>query len=75
MLKDTFTKLLFPTLIATAQSSPGIGGRIVTISSGVHHLENLHFNTFKDGPARKKMGTNPLYNQSKFGCIIRYNTV
>ncbi|KIM88671.1 hypothetical protein PILCRDRAFT_234734 [Piloderma croceum F 1598] len=42
-----------------------------------HHLihdtssRKLHFNPFKDGPARKKIGTNRLYHQSKFGGIIR----
>ncbi|KAF8143843.1 hypothetical protein K438DRAFT_1875025, partial [Mycena galopus ATCC 62051] len=29
----------------------------------------INFNTLKDGPARKKMGTNALYYQSKFGNV------
>jgi len=65
-----FTKLLLPTLITTAQSSPGVGGRVVNTSSVGHLFENLHFNTFKDGPARKKMGTQHLYCQSKFGNVV-----
>ncbi|KIM74375.1 hypothetical protein PILCRDRAFT_80169, partial [Piloderma croceum F 1598] len=64
-----FTKLLLPALIVAAQSTPGVGGRVVNVSSVGHHFENLHFNTFKDGPARKKLGTQRLYSQSKFGRI------
>lgn len=30
----------------------------------------LHFETFKDGPERKKMGTKDLYSQSKAGDVI-----
>jgi len=64
-----FTKLLLPTLIATAQSYPGVGGRIVNVSSAVHY-QTLNFNTFKDGPTRKKVSSELLYAQSKFGNIV-----
>jgi len=60
-----FTKLLLPTLTATARSYPGVGGRVVNVSSAVHY-QTLNFNTFKDGPARKKMSPELLYAQSKF---------
>ena len=61
-----FTKLLLPTLIATAKTSPDGKARIVNTSSSVHMLASgLDFNTFKDSPARTKAGTQTLYNQSK----------
>ncbi|KAH7926405.1 NAD(P)-binding protein [Leucogyrophana mollusca] len=65
-----FTKLLLPTLISTAQASPDGHVRVVTTSSSAHLFGNLDFNTFKDGPARKKLSTNVLYCQSKFGNIV-----
>jgi hypothetical protein len=63
-----FTKLLLPALINATRSSPGVGGRVVNTTSVMHHFQDLDFNTFKDGPARKKMGSFRLYNQSKFVC-------
>ncbi|KAJ7226766.1 NAD-P-binding protein [Mycena pura] len=64
------TKLLLPLLISTAKSSPKDKARIVTISSGAHHMSNLSFATFKDGPARKKANEWALYGQSKFGDVV-----
>jgi hypothetical protein len=61
-----FTKILLPALLAAANSSPGVGGRVVNTSSLGHHLQNLDFSTFRDGPSRKKMGTWNLYYQSKY---------
>jgi len=65
-----FTTLLLPTLLAAAKSSPELGGRVVNTSSVGHLFNNLDFNTFKDGPARKKMGTQLLYCQSKYGNVV-----
>ena len=60
-----FTKLLLPTLISTAKSSPDGHTRILATASSAHLLTTLNFNTFKDGPARKAAGPDTLYAQSK----------
>lgn len=61
-----FTKLLLPTLIATAKTSPDGKARVVNTSSLGHIYYGLDFNTFKDGPARKRHGKTRLYSQSKY---------
>lgn len=61
-----FTKLLLPTLLETAKASPGWKPRIINTSSVVSILADpLSFNTFTDGPARKKQSPRWLYMQSK----------
>ena len=60
-----FTELLMPALVAGAKTSPDHHARVVTTSSSGAYAETLHFDTFKDGPARKKMSTEQLYYQSK----------
>ncbi|KAG2131788.1 hypothetical protein DEU56DRAFT_739839 [Suillus clintonianus] len=60
-----FTKLLLPTLIATAKSAPDGKARVITTSSSAHMLCGLNFSAFKDSPARKKMSASALYGQSK----------
>jgi retinol dehydrogenase-12 len=61
------TKLLLPELRAGAQASPDGKARVVNTSSMGHQLmPGLNFNTFKDGPARKKLDPKKLYGQSKF---------
>ena len=55
-------------LLTATKSSPGDRGRVVNITSVMHHFQDLNFNMFKDGPARKKMGSFRLYYQSKFVC-------
>ncbi|KAF8799007.1 NAD(P)-binding protein [Phlegmacium glaucopus] len=65
-----FTKLLLPTLLAAAKTSPDGKARIVNTSSLGHIFSSgLDFNTFKDGPARKKKGIQTLYAQSKLGNV------
>jgi retinol dehydrogenase 12 len=65
-----FTKLLIPTLLAGAKTSPDGKARIVNTSSSGHMFSDaLDFNTFKEGPARVKKGTNGLYAQSK---LVRF---
>jgi len=69
-----FTKLLLPTLIATAKTSPDGKARVVNTSSSAHMLTSgLDFNTFKDSPARTKKGTQTLYSQSKLGNVFVSN--
>jgi len=69
-----FTKLLLPTLLATAKISPDVKVRIVNTASLTHvRCSGIDFNTFKEGPARKKKGTEWLYSQSKLGNILVSN--
>ncbi|KAF5337815.1 hypothetical protein D9758_015699 [Tetrapyrgos nigripes] len=69
------TKLLLPILISTAEKNPDGKARVVNTSSSGHHgCQKLDFNTFRDSPARKKLGSFPgLYGQSKFGNILFAN--
>jgi NAD(P)-dependent dehydrogenase (short-subunit alcohol dehydrogenase family) len=60
-----FTKLLLPTLVATAKTSPDGKTRVVNTASIVHSFDGLNFDTFMDSPARTRIGTKVLYNQSK----------
>ncbi|KNZ76729.1 hypothetical protein J132_08801 [Termitomyces sp. J132] len=64
------TKLLLPTLISTAHSSPEKHVRVLTASSVTHYIGNLDFNTFRDGPARRRLGTHLLYAQSKYVHLV-----
>ncbi|KAH8115062.1 NAD-binding protein [Phellopilus nigrolimitatus] len=67
-----FTKLLLPTLIETAKSTPDKHVRVVTTSSSGHllHGRGFSWDTLKDSPARKKWSTAALYAQSKFGNVV-----
>lgn len=60
-----FTKLLLPTLLATAKTSPEGTVRVVNTSSNAHWMGGLKFDTFKDGLKRRKESTYTLYGQSK----------
>ncbi|KAF8975505.1 NAD-P-binding protein [Cyathus striatus] len=64
------TKLLLPTLVSTAKSSPDGHARVITISSGAHHLHGINYKTLKDGPERSKETPDSLYAQSKYGDIV-----
>ena len=62
-----FTTELMPTLLAGAQSSPDGKARVVNTSSLAQEFASqLKWDTFSDGPARKKLGTQRMYVQSKF---------
>ncbi|KAF9233129.1 hypothetical protein BU15DRAFT_80436 [Melanogaster broomeanus] len=64
-----FTKLLLPLLLSTAKSAPDGITRVVNTSSIGHWFSRLTFNTWKDGPARRKESLVSLYGQSKTGNI------
>ncbi|KAJ7075176.1 NAD(P)-binding protein [Mycena belliarum] len=69
-----FTKLLLPTLLATA--TEGKPARVINISSFALEMtpgNNIDFNTLKDSPARKKLSPLNLYSQSKFGNLVFSN--
>jgi len=64
-----FTKLLIPILQATAKE--GAPARIVNVAStGALMTGGIKFDTLKDGPARKKLGAQSLYLQSKFATVV-----
>ncbi|EJD04808.1 NAD-binding protein [Fomitiporia mediterranea MF3/22] len=68
-----FTQLLIPVLLETAKSSPDSHVRVVTTSSLGHMMHvssNIRYDTLRDSPARKKLGTMNLYAQSKFGNVL-----
>ena len=60
-----FTKLLLPILTSTAKASPDNKSRVVNISSLSHIFGGLDFNTFVDGPARRRQSPEQQYGQSK----------
>ncbi|KAI9570103.1 hypothetical protein HD554DRAFT_2087070 [Boletus coccyginus] len=63
------TKLLLPTLVSTARSSPEGNVRVVNTASAAHWFGKLQFETFMDGPKRRADHTFRLYAQSKTGNI------
>ncbi|PIL34966.1 hypothetical protein GSI_02753 [Ganoderma sinense ZZ0214-1] len=65
-----FSKLLMPALFAGALTSPDHHARVVTTSSSGAYLQTLEYDTFRDGPTRRKLGTTQLYYQSKHGNAI-----
>lgn len=71
-------KLLMPRLLAGKETSPDKYARIITTSSAMAYFTTLDWDSFKDGPARRKMGMNTLYAQSKFVrfvMISRFSTL
>ncbi|KAI0686994.1 NAD(P)-binding protein [Earliella scabrosa] len=64
------TELLMPALLAGVKTSPDHHARVITTSSSGAYLETLHWDTFKDTPARRKMTDQMLYFQSKLGNAI-----
>ncbi|KAJ7312875.1 NAD(P)-binding protein, partial [Mycena albidolilacea] len=64
------TKLLLPALLAAAASNPG-AGRVVNLTSVIHYIAiDAKYNSFKDGPARRKMHPADLYSQSKWANAV-----
>ena len=59
------TELLMPALLEGVKTSPDHHARVVTTSSGGAYMSPLHWDTFKDGTARRKKTTEELYYQSK----------
>ncbi|KAJ7170180.1 NAD-binding protein [Mycena filopes] len=66
------TQLMIPVLIRTAATS-GQPTRVVNTSSGSHYLAMYDFNTFKDGPARRKLNLMQIYGQSKWANVTFSN--
>ncbi|KAJ6514358.1 NAD-binding protein [Mycena vitilis] len=67
-----FTKLLIPTLLATAASGKPV--RVVNTSScAAEMITDIDYNTLMDTPARKKVAPSKLYWQSKFGNVAFSN--
>ncbi|KAF5371625.1 hypothetical protein D9758_003597 [Tetrapyrgos nigripes] len=68
-----FTRPLLPVLLSTAETTK-TPVRVMNTSSVAYVMFNkLNFNSFKDGPTRKKLGKYLLYGQSKFGNIVFSN--
>jgi NAD(P)-dependent dehydrogenase (short-subunit alcohol dehydrogenase family) len=60
-----FTKLVLPTLLSTAKTSPDGTARVVNTSSNGHWFGGLKYDTIRDGPERRKETPWKLYGQSK----------
>ena len=67
------TELLMPALLAGVKTSPDHHARVITTSSSGAYLETLHWDTFKDTPARRKMTDQMLYFQSKLVRLSLYS--
>ncbi|KAF7972028.1 hypothetical protein HWV62_19245 [Athelia sp. TMB] len=66
-----FTKLLLPTLLATASQCPAGKVRVVSSTSSAHYIGAFEFASFKDGPVRRsRLLPETLYGQSKMGVVI-----
>ncbi|GJE99309.1 NAD(P)-binding protein [Phanerochaete sordida] len=65
-----FAKLLMPALLRGKASSLDGHARIITTSSADAYLSSIHWGTFIDSPARKKLDTMTLYFQSKLATTI-----
>ncbi|EJU00118.1 NADP-binding protein [Dacryopinax primogenitus] len=72
-----FTKLLIPTLLETAKTTPGGKVRVITTSSNGHYgafKGGILWETLKDGPERnKKLSRTTAYFQSKWGDVVFAN--
>lgn len=55
-----------PALIAGKDTSPDHHARVITTSSSAAMMYTINWDSFKDGPARRKMSPSQLYSQSKF---------
>ena len=60
-----FTQLLMPALLAGRVTSPDHHARVITTSSAGAYVGKLQWDTFKDGPVRRKQSPVDLYAQSK----------
>ncbi|KAI0782859.1 NAD(P)-binding protein [Abortiporus biennis] len=65
-----FTELLMPALLAGKETSPDGHARIITTASNGAYFYTLNWDTFKDGPQRRKMSKINLYSQSKFANVV-----
>lgn len=65
-----FTQLLLPALLRGVASSPDKHARVVSTASAYSYIGQMRFDTFKDGPARRKRNMEELYSQSKLGAIL-----
>ncbi|KAG8913529.1 hypothetical protein FRC02_005450 [Tulasnella sp. 418] len=65
-----FTLCLIPELLEGAKASPDGKARVIhTSSSGAYMVgsDGIQYNTLRGAPARRKLGSQALYFQSKYG--------
>ncbi|KAJ7110090.1 NAD(P)-binding protein [Mycena epipterygia] len=68
------TKRLLPLLMAGAQSSPDKKARVVHQSSSAQlFVDTIDLEALTDGPARRKLGKEKIYMQSKFANVVLSN--
>lgn len=61
-----FTELLMPAILAASAASSDKPRVITTSSSGAYFTSKFRYDTFRDGPERRKLSSAQLYAQSKF---------
>ncbi|KZT69190.1 NAD(P)-binding protein [Daedalea quercina L-15889] len=64
------TQLLMPTLKAGKNTSPDHHSRIIWVSSFASYLSPIYWDTFKDTPQRRKIGSDLMYAQSKLAGVM-----
>ncbi|PCH37266.1 NAD(P)-binding protein [Wolfiporia cocos MD-104 SS10] len=65
-----FTKLLLPALLSGKETAPDHHTHIIHTSSSGAYLYTINWESFRDGPARRKMSTEQLYYQTKFVNVL-----
>ncbi|PCH41959.1 NAD(P)-binding protein [Wolfiporia cocos MD-104 SS10] len=65
-----FSKLLLPALFAGTATSPDHHARIIMTSSSAAYLHTINWDSFVDGPERRKMTPQQLYAQSKLADAV-----
>ncbi|KAH9945575.1 NAD-P-binding protein [Amylocystis lapponica] len=65
-----FTELLMPALVAGTETSPDHHTRVITTASSTAYFYTINWDALRDSPARRKLRTDQLYSQSKFGNVV-----
>ncbi|KAI0769385.1 NAD-P-binding protein [Trametes elegans] len=69
-----FTQLLIPVLLSGASHSPDGRARVINTSSNGHaSVSKIDYDTLRDHPKRRKLGTQKLHFQSKFATVVFAN--
>ena len=69
------TKLLLPAILASRETTHDKHPRVIWLSSMAAYFSPLFFDTFKDGPARRQVGTHLTYQQSKIVRCMRVSSL
>ncbi|ESK95441.1 hypothetical protein Moror_995 [Moniliophthora roreri MCA 2997] len=65
-----FTQLLLPALLAVSLNGPKKSRVVTTASLTSELVSSVHYECFRDGPLRRKLGVQRLYAESKFLNVV-----